>query len=373
MNNYTSNLTLPAAANRLVDDPGPALILTHAKPDGDALGSVLALLHTMRGLGRQAHGVLVPPVTHALGHLPGADLLDRYHDDYQLPFDPAQIIIVDTGAWSQVGPMRAFIEPRLDRTFIIDHHLSGDIPAKDRLIDAGAAACCEIIAEMVELMINPTQAPGKRETDAAGYKPLPPITRDALFVGVASDTGWFRFSNTRPQTHELAARLIRMGTDHAGLYQHLEQGERPEKLKLLCRAVSNLTLLTEHSAAVMVLRAKDFEETGALPEETERLVDIPQIVEQIQVVVLVTEHIVQDDQGPRSTTRMSFRSKPASTCAINGANNDHAINVADLAARFGGGGHARAAGAKVDRPVDEVLPEVFAVLRELPSTTIAAD
>ncbi len=363
MPDYTGNLTLPAAANLLVDDDGPVLLLTHAKPDGDAMGSVLALLHTLRDLGRDAHGVVVPPIPQALAKLNGADAVDVFAEGYRPPIGPAQIVIVDTGAWSQVGPLRDVVEPSLDHTLIIDHHLSGDIPADHRFIDGTAAACCEIIAEMIELMINPTEPPGRRETDTAAYKELPAVTRDALFVGIASDTGWFRFSNTRPQTHELAARLIRMGTDHAGLYQKLEQGERPEKLNLLCRAVSNLTLLTEHHAAVMVLRAADFAETDALPEETERLVDIPQVVETIQVVVLVTEALVENDGQTKSTTRLSFRSKPAPL----DAGTDRAINVADLAAKFGGGGHARAAGAKVDRPVDEVLPEVIAALNELPT------
>lgn len=363
MNDYTANLTLPTLANLLVDDVGPALLLTHAKPDGDAIGSVLAMVHTLRNLGREAHGVLVPPVPESLHQLRGASDLTHFADGYELPFEPAQIIIMDTGAWSQVGPMRPFIEPRLDRTVIIDHHLSGDVAAAHRFINGEAAACCEIIAEVIELMINPQHPPGRRETDTAAFKPLPAVIRDALFVGIASDTGWFRFSNTRPGTHELAARLIRMGTDNAGLYQRLEQGERPEKLKLLCRAVSNLKLLTEHHAAIMVLRAEDFEQTGARPEETERLVDIPQVVEQVQVVVLVTEHMVTEAGEARSTTRMSFRSKPAPT----DAGSDRAINVAQLASHFGGGGHARAAGAKVDRPVDEVVPEVIALLQTLPT------
>ncbi len=362
MNDYAANLSLPGLANVLLDDTGPVLLLTHAKPDGDAIGSVLAMVHTLRGMRREAHGVLVPPVADSLLHLEGADELEIFDDHYAPATPPAQVVIVDTGAWSQVGPMRPIIEPLLDRTVIIDHHLSGDIPAAHRYIDGEAAACCEIVAEVIELMIHPAHPPGRRETDTAGFKPLPPVIRDALFVGIASDTGWFRFSNTRPGTHELAARLIRMGTDNAGLYQRLEQGERPEKLGLLCRAVSNLQLLADSQAAVMVLRAQDFAETGARPEETERLVDIPQIVEQVQVVVLITEHLVTEDGETRSTTRMSFRSKPAPA----DAGSDRAVNVAELAAHFGGGGHARAAGAKVDRPIDEVVPEVVDVLKGLP-------
>ncbi|MEM1444554.1 MAG: DHH family phosphoesterase [Planctomycetota bacterium] len=368
MNEYTTNLTLPAAANALLET-GPALVVTHAKPDGDAIGSVLALTTTLRDLGRPCKGLLVPPVPDALRNLDGADTLDIFDPAdpegslaAALDPEPTQVIIVDTGAYSQLGPLRAIVEPRVHQTLIIDHHLSGDVPAPRRLIDGTAAAACEIIAELIELMIEPRTPPGRRETDTAGYKRLPSVTRDALFVGIASDTGWFRFSNTSPGTHELAARLLRMGTDAAALYQRLEQAERPQKLDLLCRAVSNLQLLTEHHAAVMVLRASDFEETGARPEETERLVDIPQIVDEVQVVVLITEHHVTEPDGSQHPqTRMSFRSKPAPM----DAGTDRAVNVATLAGQFGGGGHARAAGAKVNRPIDEVVPEIVAALREV--------
>ncbi|MEM7577390.1 MAG: DHH family phosphoesterase [Planctomycetota bacterium] len=369
MTEYSANLTLPAAANALLDGQGPSLVLTHAKPDGDALGSMLALVTTLRGLGRPCKGLLVPPVPESLRNLQGADTLDIFDPDHMeaslaaaLEPEPTQIVIVDTGAYSQLGPLCTIVESRLHQTLIIDHHLSGDVPAPRRLIDGTAAAACEIIAELIELMIEPQGPPGRRKTDTAGYKALPAVTRDALFVGIASDTGWFRFSNTSPGTHELAARLLRMGTDAAGLYQRLEQTERPEKLNLLCRAVSNLQLLTEHHAAVMVLRASDFEETGARPEETERLVDIPQIVDDVQVVVLITEQAVTGPDGtPHARTGMSFRSKPAPR----DAGTDRAVNVAKLAAKFGGGGHARAAGAKVDRPIDDVVPDVLAALREL--------
>ena len=118
MSDYTSSLDLPAAAQLLADSAGPVLVLTHAKPDGDALGSALALVLTLRDLGHDAHGVLVPPVPAPLANLPGANELDVYRDGYAPPAEPTRIVIVDTGAWVQVGPLRDYVEPRLDRTLI---------------------------------------------------------------------------------------------------------------------------------------------------------------------------------------------------------------------------------------------------------------
>jgi phosphoesterase RecJ-like protein len=151
----------------------------------------------------------------------------------------------------------------------------------------------------------------------------------------------------------LAARLLRRGVDHAALYQKLEQTERPEKLQLLIRAVSSLRLIARERAAVMVLRRGDFAATGALVEETERFVDLPQAVESVRVVALITEPPAQDGSkaGP---VRLSFRSKPGSG----------AVDVAKLAGQFGGGGHARAAGAKLDAPLDEVISRVTGAVEQ---------
>ncbi len=290
-----------------------------------------------------------------LRRLAGFNRVEVWTPDWKPPADIDQVIVLDTGAWSQLGAIAPVVERNLAETMIIDHHLGGDVNAPHRLINGEAAAACELVAEVVQGLVRPDHPEGKREGDTAGYKPLPNVTRDALFVGIASDTGWFRFSNVRPRTHELAAALIRMGCDHARLYGVLEQADRVEKLDLLTRALASLQRVPEADAAVMVLRKEDFAETGARSEETERVIDVPQSVDAINVVVLLSE--VAGKGG--AITRMSFRSKPV------GPGGAEPVNVSDLAARFGGGGHARAAGARREAPVDEVLPEVLAALRSL--------
>jgi len=350
VNDYRSNLDLPAAAALIRDASGPVVILTHAKPDGDAFGSVVALTGALQLLGRRTHAVLVPPILPGLQMLEGQSLYHVFEDGAALP-EAALYVIVDTGAWSQVGPLRPFIEPHLGRTLILDHHLAGDIPAAHRFIDPTAAAACEIISDLIDqLLPGGRLIPEGKGSDAADPEldhTLLDVIHQSLFVGIASDTGWFRFSNATPRTHRLAARLIERGVSHTDLYARIEQSERPEKLKLLIRAVASLKLLADGRAATMMLRKKDFLETGALEEETERLIDIPQQVGSIQAIVLIVEH--EDPEQPdKPITRLSLRSKPA----------PGAVNVSELAAQFGGGGHARAAGAKIDASVDEVAPKV---------------
>ncbi|MEX0655528.1 MAG: DHH family phosphoesterase [Phycisphaeraceae bacterium] len=345
MSDYTSTLDLPAAAEMIRQTQGRIVVLTHAKPDGDAFGSVIALAAALRATGRDVLPCFVPPVPVSLLELRGSMLANVYDDTLDLS-GAGLYVVLDTGAWSQLGDMRSVIEANLPRTLILDHHLSGDIPAPARYIDGRAAAACEIVAQLLDHLLDDPAALSENTSHTIS---------DALFVGIASDTGWFRFSNTRPETHELAARLLRQGVDQSALYQVLEQMERPQKLALLTRALDSLKMLAGGQAAVMTLRVSDFAETGALEEETERLIDVPQQVGTIRVIVLVSEKRDEEADGePAVVTRMSFRSK---------AGRD-AVNVAELASRFGGGGHARAAGAKVNAPAAEVVPQVEQVLLE---------
>jgi len=345
VDDYQSTFDLDAAARLIQKTAGRIHCLTHAKPDGDAFGSVVALVATLRTLDKDVSACFVPPIPASLADMHGAELVN-------LCLDPAGLqsaelyIILDTGARSQLGPMAQLIDQHPDRTLIIDHHLTGDVAAQYRIIDGDAAACCEIVADLIDRLL----------ADRGGLTAAPRVVANALFVGIASDTGWFRFSSTRPETHQLAARLLRQGVDHAELYRQLEQMERPEKLALLTRALDSLQLFADGRAALMSLRLSDFADTGALEEETERLIDVPQQIGTIQVIALLSEKLDEDETGhKRPITRMSFRSKPGK----------NAVNVADLAARFGGGGHARAAGARMPAPLDEVAPQVAQALSDL--------
>ncbi len=340
MNDYTANLTLDRAAELLRDTGGPITVITHAKPDGDAAGSLVALVTALNAIGKQATGLLVPPIMPALGFLANSANVQIVGEHTAVPADTARLAIVDTGAYVQVQPLAEQVRGLVERTLILDHHLSGDIPAAHRYIDATAAAAAEIIAAVIERLVG----------DKTLGTQVQQTINEALFTGIASDTGWFRFSNVTPNTHRLAADLIAAGVNHTDLYARLEQAERPEKLKLLIRAVDSLELLADDRAAVMTLRTADFIETGARPEETERLIDIPQQVGSVQVIALISE--AQTERGPQA--RISFRSKPV----------EGAVNVADLAAQFGGGGHARAAGAKIDAPIDTVRRQIVTALTE---------
>ncbi|MEX0742154.1 MAG: bifunctional oligoribonuclease/PAP phosphatase NrnA, partial [Phycisphaeraceae bacterium] len=288
MSPYVSNTTLEQIADALEDDVKSVVLTTHAKPDGDALGAVVALGRALEKRGKQVERWIIPPLTPMLRVLTGEAPVKLVGPDGDAPsIEPDRIVVVDTGAWSQLEPLKPWLQPRSKKVIVIDHHLRGDAIGDMLYVDAHAAAACEIIANLIDVM-------------GVDYDP---VISPALYVGVASDTGWFRFSNTRAETFELAARLLRQGVNHAALHAKLEQGERPEKLQLMIRALDSLKLIADGRAAVMVLRESDFADTGARQEETERFVDLPQIVHDVQAVVLIAE-------TPENGVRMSFRSKP---------------------------------------------------------------
>jgi phosphoesterase RecJ-like protein len=236
-------------------------------------------------------------------------------------------VVVDTGTWSQLPGLReqvlAFTKPRI----VIDHHLTQEDWADVKLVVKEAAAAAEIVGELLttwEVTIDQ------------------PIA-SALYVAIASDTGWFQFSNTRPFTMRLAAMLMEAGVDTVRLYQLLYQNERKERVALQARALNSLELLTDGRLAVMRVTLADFEATGANVPDTENLINLPLQIATVEVCLLMTEPA---DFGP---VRVSLRSKGQ-------------IDVAKFAEQFGGGGHARASGLKVEGDFQAAHDKVVAAM-----------
>ena len=343
---YRGNTKAAGMAKWLRDadahENSPVVVLTHVKPDGDALGSMMGLVGALRYVGIPAQGWLIGPVPAALRPFAEALGIQELESGAPLHPRPAAAVLVDTGSWAQcdagLGWVKPWLEANLLRSAIVDHHLSGDVPGEKRWIDHQAAACSEMIAELAEALGCPILDADKQD------KSLQPL-REALYLGIATDTGWFRFSNTREQTLSLAAKLLATGVDGAGLYIRVEHQDRPARLSLMAAALNNIRWLAGERGALMVLSAEDFKRTGARLAETEGIVDFPRKVAGVRVACLATEQLLD---GGKSRVRLSFRSNPG----------ERAVDVSKLANRFGGGGHARAAGAKLDGTLSDVIARV---------------
>ena len=164
-----------------------------------------------------------------------------------------------------------------------------------------------------------------------------------LMAGLVGDTGWFRFDSVRPRTFRMAADLVRF-VNPAPLYERLMQNETRPKLGLMQRALGSLRWSSNDRFACMFLMQTDFKETGAVQAQTEYLVDMPMIIGSVEVVALMTE-------TPDGRIRASVRSK-------------HEVDVNKICNRFGGGGHAKAAGCRFDGPVEAAYTQLAAAIEE---------
>lgn len=355
---WQGNSDTAAVAARL-KAAGSVLVLTHAKPDGDAAGSTLALARTLVRCGITTQIAYVGPIPPWLDEVAGphSPPARRYFQPMK-PAEPADggawtgrdartIAIVDTGSWQQVAEMRPVLEGRAGDAIIIDHHAHGDEDvAGTRLVRTECASCTEVLAPICRTLLG-----------VGSVAELPLDIATPLYLGLATDTGWFRFSSVTPATLRLAADLREAGVNHTDLYRIIEQQDHVSRWKLLGRALGSIRLHDLGSPggklSVMRLTLRDFDECGADRNDTGGFADMVLAVKQIVASAVLTE----GDAGPGAPplTKVSLRSKPV----------PDALDVGTLTQRLGGGGHFHAAGAKLRVGLDEAERMLLEAARAL--------
>ncbi len=333
---WESNTDVPSIADRLRAAQRIA-ILTHAKPDGDAIGSTLALARTLTRMGKHAIPVYLNPWPARFDPVLADTPVIHEHADCwsEAALDNIDTVaILDTGSWNQLADARTWIAGREDSTIIIDHHAHGDPEiAAARLIRTSAAAAAQIAADICCNLL------GAEPSD------LPVSIAEPLYLGIATDTGFFRYSSVTPDTMRLAADLIDAGVQHNALYRLVEQSDDVSRLRIITRALNNMQLFANDAAAVITISQQDADECGVSMDDVGGLADLPQSVASVRAVAVITE--VDPEMS-----KVSFRSK---------AGPDH-IDVNTLAQQFNGGGHVHAAGAKIHKPLAEARALIIAAL-----------
>ena len=324
---YESTTTLEAIAADLKNAKRVA-VLTHSKPDGDAMGSTLALARTLRSVGVEATVVFAGyfPERYEDVVLDSDDVLydtdecgDVFADERVANAD--RVVICDTGARQQVRSALPYLGARREMVTIVDHHRSGDADLATELhVDIGAAAVCVSLADLCCAILG---------LERAGL--LDESIAEPLYLGLGTDTGWFRHSNTNPRALRLAAELQEAGVDADKLVRMSEQGDPPGRVELLRRALNGTRLFCENRAALMCLHAHDLEAAGVEAGDTGGLVDVVRSVRTVRVVALLVE--LGDGR-----VKVSMRSKGG----------EPLVNVSAIANAMGGGGHFHAAGARVE-------------------------
>jgi phosphoesterase RecJ-like protein len=295
------------------------LVVTHENPDGDALGSMLAMALGLRALGKDALMYLAGSVD-----LPaefGFLALDEVGRELPEDIGERALVAVDCANARRIGPDPALLD--LARVVVdVDHHHDNTRFGSANLIDADASSTAEIVRDLLwELGVA-----------------LTPDIAEALYVGLVTDTGRFQYSNTTPKAFRLAAELVEAGADVHGIFRSVYETVQFAKLKLLARALGRAQLYEGGRLLVSHLLRTDFEEVGAEEPYSEGIIDYLRQAEGAQMVALIREP--PGDGGP--SRRVSLRSS------------QDEVDVSAVARQAGGGGHRQAAGFSSELSVEEI-------------------
>lgn len=314
----------------LIESHDRFVVTTHVRPDGDALGSEVGMVGLLRQKGKDVRAVNVSRTPPRYDFLDPDGTLFEHFGTAVGPSDLADreaLVILDLSSWGQLGEMadwvRAFPGPRV----VIDHHVSQDDLGAVYLKDTSAEATGTLVvraAYALKAEITPEMAAG-------------------LLTAIAMDTGWFRHPNTHPSTLRTTAELVEAGAPIDEIYRLLFERNTLGRLRMMGEALSGLRMDLGGRIAYTAVSRDDFERTGAIPPDTEDLVDFTVSIRGVEVGLLFIEQM-------RGGIKLSIRSRTGLDCAR-------------LASTFGGGGHKAAAGATLPDPLTEAVPRVLQTVR----------
>lgn len=310
---------------RILKEEDDFLVTAHENPDGDAIGSMCALCWMLTRLGKRVAAYNVSGVPQYLSWLEFPVPVETGLD--ALPFAPQRVIVLDSGSAARTGTaMEAFLTTV--PSICIDHHLKTPEFADINWIDPAFSAVGEMLAVLADwLTVQLTEQVG-----------------EAVYLAMSSDTGNFSYGNTAPRTLELAAEVLRRGLDLESFTARSEANWSLDKVHLWGRLFNSMHLALDGQVAYITLPDSLFEETGTTLEDAEGIVNFLRRIHGVRVALTVR------DAGD-GKSKISMRTHGA-------------LNVQEVAALFGGGGHRNAAGATLDMPMDDALQAVLAVLAE---------
>ncbi len=309
-----------AKAVELINKSSNALVTSHIRPDGDGCGSIKAICDALAALGKKSQPLLLSPLADWYGFLfeSAVPILGNDITIEQLSNENFDlVIIVDTNSYVQLPGLDEWLKASHLPRLVIDHHITGDGLGNVEIIDTTAAATGQIIYDLFQ---------------HAGW-PVTEPTAEALFVAIATDTGWFRFQNADGRVFRNAAELIDAGIKPHEIYHKMYQNYSPARFKLLGKMLESLELQLDSKVAFQHLMRSDFDETGAVGRDTEEFVNECQRISSVEAAALFVE--LKDGDF-----RCSLRSKGD-------------IDVRAIAQKFGGGGHKVASGVNLSGPLEK--------------------
>ncbi len=339
MNNDTDTSATPidwSTFKAFIDNAHVILLMSHIRPDGDAIGSQIAFARALTDYGKKVILINADPVPPNLQFLDPDRLihpLTELTNEQKKEMEQADLLVsLDTSSWAQLGAMGEIIKQTSAPKLVLDHHIKGDDIGAVCYVDPSAEAAGVIVVQAIEAL----GLPMKKEYAFP------------LFVSIASDTGWFRFNSVTAKTYRLIADLTDIGIRPNEVYRIIYEQESFSRMKLIGLALVKAEQFLNNKGIITSLSIKDFDTTGALPSDSEDIINQTLKTDGTLVAVIMVE---QRSGG----YKLSFRSRCNLDCSL-------------LAAKFGGGGHKKAAGAFINLPYEvgreKILAEVIAMMKD---------
>lgn len=302
-------------------------LASHIQPDGDAIGSLLALglsltrLNIRTTLFNESH---IPAVYR---FLPGVEVVTRSFAP-QSGFDTA--VILDCGNLKRIGTAAEAVS-RIPTIINIDHHVTNTGFGHFQLIDTDACSTAEIVYRIVKQLDSP----------------IDKAVATAIYTGILTDTGSFRFANTNSAAFSICDEMVCRGVDPSEVAQHVYGTYSMGRIKLLNLALDSIEISPNGKLSLMTLTRQMLRDTNTLPEDADGIINYAKRIEDVRMAVLIRENENGESQpNGRSRFHVSLRS-------------DGTVDVAAIAASFGGGGHCNAAGFNIKADMGELKSKIF--------------
>lgn len=323
----------------LLSVPKKIVIIPHVNPDGDAIGSTLGLAHYLK-LKNQDPVVMVPNAfPEFLSWVPGAESIVIFENNTTrattLLEEADLIFTLDFNALNRTGSAQEALAASKAIKIMIDHHQAPEDYATYMYSDVSMSSTCEMVYNFIEMM-------GDREVINASIA-------TALYTGIMTDTGSFRFASTTSQTHRIVAHLIDAGAENAQIHNQVFDANDPSRLQLLGVALNNLTILEDYRTAFMYLSQKDLDDNQFKKGDTEGFVNYCLSLKGIVLAAIFIENSADN------IIKISLRSK-----------GDFSVNALSRA-HFNGGGHTNAAGGRSAETLEATIARFKNILPQYPN------
>lgn len=331
-----------AALHAFVAKHGKILLTTHVNPDGDAIGSELAFARWLQGMGKQVRILNDSPTPPAFAWLLVHHAIELYDESLaESCFEWADaLVVLDTGNRSRIGRLSDHLDRHLVPIAVVDHHATHDGFGSVNVIEPAQASASSLVYDLV------------RESGATIDRAM----ADALYVGLSTDTGNFKYSNTDAAAHRMAAELVSLGVEPQVVHLRVNATAPAGRLRFFGEVLAKLQVLENGRVIVIEASPDQFERHGLVGADTEGLVDMPRAIAGVEVVMLVSE-------VKPGKIKVSLRSMGR-------------VSIDQVVARLGGGGHAHAAGAQLvgtrEDAKAKILPELAKLLVEWDEKTGAS-